>query len=453
MECTNSTLASRFPFFQYEGYTELHDIDLMNIEQEAPQDAPQVPADRLAEQVTNVEFQAAIKVLAQANREVVFPLNPNVGTTTTRVRDFTKMNPLEFHCSKVEEDPQDFIDEVYKVLMIMGVTPVEKAELVVYQLKERFKITFLDMFFSLEMREAKEEKLQKKSREAKKAKTGDSDFSHSRSNGQGCSRFRKGFFGQGSSDAMAPKFNNDRVSKPKPQGGNCSSVPIDQKCGKSHLRKNLMGKDSRQAPPSCSGSSAPKQNQFYALQNRHNQEGSPDIVTRVLKEVFHMIYLVFLSNGKINFDIDLLPDTQPISFLLYCMALEELKELKENLKDLLDKGFIGSSISPWGAPILFVRKKDSSLCICTNYQILNKIIFGKGIEVYPKKMDAVKSWPRPLSPSELSFVSDVKAKQGLDPTLIELNEVVLQMFIVASPKGEMVCFNNKVVCVFPTSMI
>ena len=59
-------------------------------------------------------------------------MNPNVGTTATRVRDSTRMNPPEFHGSKVEEDPQEFIDEVYKVLMIMGVTPVEKAELAVY---------------------------------------------------------------------------------------------------------------------------------------------------------------------------------------------------------------------------------------------------------------------------------------------------------------------------------
>ncbi|WMV18689.1 hypothetical protein MTR67_012074, partial [Solanum verrucosum] len=52
-------------------------------------------------------------------------VNPNVGTTTTRVRDSTRMNPLEFYGSEVEEDPQEFIDEVYKGLMIMGVTSVK----------------------------------------------------------------------------------------------------------------------------------------------------------------------------------------------------------------------------------------------------------------------------------------------------------------------------------------
>ena len=64
---------------------------------------------------------------------------------------------------------------------------------------------------------------------------------------------------------------------------------------------------------------------------------------------------------EIDFGIDLLPDTQPISIHSYRVALIELKKLKDQLKDLLDKGFIRPSISLWGAPVLFVRKKDGSL--------------------------------------------------------------------------------------------
>ena len=55
------------------------------------------------------------------------------------------------------------------------------------------------------------------------------------------------------------------------------------------------------------------------------------------------------------------------------MAPAELKELKDNLKDLLDKGFIRPSISPWGAPMLFVRKKAGSLRMCIDYRQLNKV--------------------------------------------------------------------------------
>uniref|UniRef100_A0A1S3ZKP0 RNA-directed DNA polymerase homolog n=2 Tax=Nicotiana TaxID=4085 RepID=A0A1S3ZKP0_TOBAC len=76
---------------------------------------------------------------------------------------------------------------------------------------------------------------------------------------------------------------------------------------------------------------------------------------------------------EIDFAIDVLPDTQPISIPLYIMAPTELKEMKTQLKDLLNKGFIRPSISPWGAPMLFVRMKDSSLRMCIDYRQLNKV--------------------------------------------------------------------------------
>ncbi|KAH0776721.1 hypothetical protein KY290_008132 [Solanum tuberosum] len=218
------------------------------------QETPQVQTDPMTELVTNAEFRVNFQVLAQAmttqaNREIVVSMNPNMGTAASRVREFTRMNRPKFHGSKVEEDPQEFIDEVYKVLMIMGVTPVEK-----------FKVTFLDRLFSLEMREAKllelfnllqgnmsvkeyslkftqlsryaltmvadsrammKEKLKEKSREAKKAMTDD-----------------------GSSNAP-PKLNKDRVSNPKPQGGNSGgfSSSTCAKCGRKHEGKSLAGTD------------------------------------------------------------------------------------------------------------------------------------------------------------------------------------------------------------------
>lgn len=53
--------------------------------------------------------------MAQVNKEFIASVNPNVDTTTTKIRDFLKINPLEFHVSKVHVDPQEFIDEVYNI--------------------------------------------------------------------------------------------------------------------------------------------------------------------------------------------------------------------------------------------------------------------------------------------------------------------------------------------------
>ncbi|TMX03214.1 hypothetical protein EJD97_017547 [Solanum chilense] len=75
-------------------------------------------------------------VTAQANRGEVAPTNPLVGLGDTRVREFLRMNLSEFYGSKVGEDHNEFIDEMYKVLAIIGVSSIEKADLAAYQLKD-----------------------------------------------------------------------------------------------------------------------------------------------------------------------------------------------------------------------------------------------------------------------------------------------------------------------------
>ena len=76
---------------------------------------------------------------------------------------------------------------------------------------------------------------------------------------------------------------------------------------------------------------------------------------------------------EVEFTIDVPPGIAPVSIAPYRMAPTELKELKTQVQKLLDKGFIRPSISPWGAPVLFVKKKDGSLRLCINYRQLNKV--------------------------------------------------------------------------------
>ncbi|XP_070676234.1 uncharacterized protein [Malus domestica] len=76
---------------------------------------------------------------------------------------------------------------------------------------------------------------------------------------------------------------------------------------------------------------------------------------------------------EVEFSIDLLPGIDPISLTPYRMAPAKLRELKIQLQELLDKGFIQPSSSPWGALVLFVRKKDGTLRLCIDYRQLNRV--------------------------------------------------------------------------------
>ena len=109
------------------------------------------------------------------------------------------------------------------------------------------------------------------------------------------------------------------------------------------------------------------------LENILVEKDFPD----VFPEELHGIPLV----REVDLSIEILPGTTPTSRAPYRMDPTELKELKIQLQELLDKGFIRPSVSPWGEHVFFVKKKDGSLRMCIDYWKINKVTVKKKIPI------------------------------------------------------------------------
>ena len=108
-------------------------------------------------------------------------------------------------------------------------------------------------------------------------------------------------------------------------------------------------------------------------------------MVREFLDVFPKEFLGLPPDRKVEFSIELVPGTNLVSLAPYHMAPLELRELKEQLQELLDKGFVRPSVSPWRAPVLFVKKKDRSMHICIDYRELNKVTIRN--KYSPPKID------------------------------------------------------------------
>ncbi|GJY73546.1 putative reverse transcriptase domain-containing protein [Tanacetum coccineum] len=96
-------------------------------------------------------------------------------------------------------------------------------------------------------------------------------------------------------------------------------------------------------------------------------------IIRDFPEVFPEELQVTTPRARMSFRMILVPKAAPVARAPYRLAPSEMKELSVQLQELLEKGFIHPSSSPWGAPVLFVKKKDGSFRMCIDYRELNKL--------------------------------------------------------------------------------
>ncbi|GJY50587.1 putative reverse transcriptase domain-containing protein [Tanacetum coccineum] len=117
-------------------------------------------------------------------------------------------------------------------------------------------------------------------------------------------------------------------------------------------------------------------NEISAKDRGDNSEGKQikDVpIVRDFPEVFPEDLPGLPPARPVEFQIDLILGAAPVARAPYRLAPSEMKELSEQLQELSDKGFIRPSSSPWGAPVLFVKKKDGSFRMCIDYRELNKL--------------------------------------------------------------------------------
>jgi len=113
---------------------------------------------------------------------------------------------------------------------------------------------------------------------------------------------------------------------------------------------------------------------MFASLKESGEKGVSDLsIVQVFPEVFPDDITDLPPEREVEFAIDLVTGSSHISIVPYRMSALELGELKKQLEKLLEKHFIRSSVSPWGALLLLVKKNDGSMRLCVDYRQLNKV--------------------------------------------------------------------------------
>ncbi|XP_075492461.1 uncharacterized protein LOC142530512 [Primulina tabacum] len=175
----------------------------------------------------------------------------------------------------------------------------------------------------------------------------------------------------------------------------------------------------------------------YAVDLSQDERRISDIpVVREFPDVFPEEIHGFPPEREVEFSIELMPGTEPISRAPYRLAPVELKELKEQLHDLLSKGYIRPSSSPWGAPILFVKKKDGTMRMCIDYRQLNKFTV-KNKNPLPRiddLFDQLQDYDCEIQyqPGKVNVIADALSRKVVDISLSSIHVSKLREDICTS---------------------
>ncbi|KAL8091386.1 hypothetical protein AgCh_033845 [Apium graveolens] len=119
----------------------------------------------------------------------------------------------------------------------------------------------------------------------------------------------------------------------------------------------------------------------YVMDTKNEVLNIQDIpIVNEFEDVFPENLPGLLPDREIEFAIELAPGTTPVSKVPYRLAPVEMKELASQLQELLDNVMIRPNVSLWGAPILFVKKKDGSMRLCIDYRELNKLTIKNSVQ-------------------------------------------------------------------------